>query len=493
MLVHELINCGHAEDKAIIDKGRIFTYADFRQSVKKFRNRLYALGVREGDRVGIFSRNSAEFVFTYFAVASLGAINVPINFQLSNPETAFVLKNSESKLVLTYTPLELDEYFSEENKIPQYDIATFGDENSEVEAPELSADFDENSPCVIIYTSGTTGNPKGAVLSHKNLIHNTKQCSVFKCHRECKVLCVLPMYHCFEWTCAVLHSFYCGAEIHIMANFKPKDMIEMVRTEEITDIIAVPSILSLVTALAKPEDFKSVRFAMSGGTTLPEKIITNFKEKFGLPIAEGYGLSETSPAVFLTTHGKERVGSVGNILPEEEVKLVDAEGNEVPVGEPGEVLVRGGNVMLGYWKNPEATKAAFDEDGWLHTGDVAKCDADGYYYIVDRIKEMIISMGENIYPREVEEVIYKFEGIQDAAVIGVEDKLRGQAGACFYVLKEGATIHMQSFKKFLQKNLALYKIPREFHELKEMPRTSTGKISKKQILADFLESKKIAD
>ena len=483
MLVHELIKCGHAEALAIVDKDKKFSYADFAESVKKFRNRLYKIGIRQGDRVAIFSRNSAEFVFAYFATASLGAINVPINFQLSIPETAFVLKNSESKIVLTYTPLDLEKSFDKDFQVEQYDIATFGDKDFEDDAPDLPADFDENSPCVIIYTSGTTGNPKGAVLSHKNLIH------VFKCHRDCKVLCVLPMYHCFEWTCAVLNSFYCGAQIHIMANFKPKDMIELVRENEITDIIAVPSILSLVTALAQPEDFKSVRFAMSGGTTLPEKIISNFKEKFNLPIAEGYGLSETSPAVFLTTHGKERVGSVGNILPEEEVRLVDSEGKDVAVGEPGEVLVRGGNVMLGYWKNPDATKAAIDSEGWLHTGDVAKCDSDGYYYIVDRIKEMIISMGENIYPREVEEVVYKFDGIQDAAVVGVEDKLRGQAGACFYVMKDGAKMNMHNFKKFLRENLALYKIPREFHELEEMPRTSTGKISKKQILANYLENK----
>ena len=489
MLVHDLIKCGQVDDMAIADKYKNFTYAEFAQSVKKFRNRLYSLGVRQGDRVAIFARNSAEFIFTYFATASLGAINVPINFQLSNPETAFILKNSGAKVLLTYTPLDIEEYFTEDSKVPQYDITTFGEKDFDVDAPELPADFDENSPCVIIYTSGTTGNPKGAVLSHKNLIHNTKQCSVFKCHKDCKVLCVLPMYHCFEWTCAVLHSFYCGAQIYVMSNFKPKDMIEIVRENKITDIIAVPSILSLVTALAQPEDFKTVRFAMSGGTTLPEKIITNFKEKFGLPIAEGYGLSETSPAVFLTTHGKERVGSVGNILPEEEVRLVDSNGNDVAVGEPGEVLVRGGNVMLEYWKNPEATNAAFDKDGWFHTGDVAKCDSDGYYYIVDRIKEMIISMGENIYPREVEEVVYKFEGIQDAAVVGVEDKLRGQAGACFYVMKDGATMNMHNFKKFLQKNLALYKIPREFHEIKEMPRTSTGKISKRKILELFQEKK----
>jgi len=485
LLVHDLIKCGHAEDLAIADKNRRFTYADFAQSVKKFRNRLYKLGVREGDRVAIFSRNSAEFVFAYFASASLGAINVPINFQLSNPETAFILKNSESKILLTYTPLELDEFFTAENKIPQFDIATFGNEDFEIDAPGLPADFDENSPCVIIYTSGTTGNPKGAVLSHKNLIHNTKQCSVFKCHRECKVLCVLPMYHCFEWTCAVLHSFYCGAEIYIIAQFKPKDMIDIVRENKITDIIAVPSIFRLVTALAKPEDFKTVRFAMSGGTSLPENTFQEFEQKFGLQIHDGYGLSETSPAVFLTTFGKARLGSVGNILPDEEVKLVDEKGEEVPIGEPGEVLVRGGQVMLRYWKNPKATEETIDKDGWLHTGDVAKVDEDGYYYIVNRIKELIISMGENIYPREVEEVIYKFEGIEDAAVVGVPDKLRGQVGACFFVARPDEKVNVSKLKKYLQQNLALYKIPREFHELKEMPRTSTGKISKRTIIENF--------
>ena len=489
MLVHEILNCGRSGDLAIFDEGRNFTYAETIEEVKKFRDRLHALGVKEGDRVGIFSRNSAEFIFAYFATASLGAINVPVNFQLSSRETAFILKNSEVKHVLTYEPLDLDEFFADGEKVIQHDITKFAETDCEVTAPELRKDFDENSPCVIIYTSGTTGNPKGAVLSHKNLIHNTKQCEVFKCTADCKVLCVLPMYHCFEWTCAVLNTFYRGASAYVMRIFKPKEMIDMVREYGLTDLIIVPSIFRLVTALAKPADFKTVRFAMSGGTTLPEKTFQEFKEKFNLDIHDGYGLSETSPAVFLTTYGKARIGSVGNILADEEVKLVDSNGKEVATGDPGEVLVRGGNVMIGYWKNPKATAETIDKDGWLHTGDVAKADADGYFYIVNRIKEMIISMGENIYPREVEEVIYQFKGIADAAVVGVEDKLRGQVGACFYTVADGEKVKPSELKKFLQKNLALYKIPREFHELAEMPRTSTGKISKKQILEDFLSGK----
>lgn len=484
MLVHEIINNGRSKDIAIVDEGRRITYAELKQGVKKYRNHLYALGIRQGDRVGIFSRNSAEFIYSYFATASLGAINVPINFQLSTRETAYILQDAGVKHLLTYEPLMFEEKIS----VTQHDIATFGDKIFP-DAPELPKEFGENNPCVIIYTSGTTGNPKGAILSHKNLVHNTRQCSVFKCHSKCRVLCVLPMYHCFEWTCAVLNTFYRGGANHVMRVFKPKDMVDMVREQEITDIIAVPSIFKLVTALAKPEDFKTVRFFMSGGTTLPDKIVDEFKKKFGAPIAEGYGLSEASPCVFLTTHGEERQGSCGKKLDGEEIRLVDEDGNDVAQGEVGEVLVRGGQVMLGYWNNPKATAEALDADGWLHTGDVGKVDADGYYYIVNRIKEMIISMGENIYPREVEEVVYRFEGIKDAAVIGVDDKLRGQVGACFFEVQDGAKVDIRELKKFLQKNLALYKVPREFKQIAEMPRTSTGKISKRKILEDYLLSK----
>ncbi|MBQ6131289.1 MAG: AMP-binding protein [Selenomonadaceae bacterium] len=484
MLVHEIINNGQSEAIAIVDEGRQITYAALKQGIKKYRNRLYELGIRTGDRVGIFSRNSLEFVYAYFATASLGAINVPINFQLSTRETAYILQDAGVEHLLTYEPLTFDEPLN----VVQHDIATFGDKIAP-DAPELPADFSENNPCVIIYTSGTTGNPKGAVLSHKNLVCNTRQCEVFKCHSKCKVLCVLPMYHCFGWTCVVLNTFYRGAELDVMRVFKPKDMVDMVRDLEITDIIIVPSIFKLVTALAKPEDFKSVRFFMSGGTTLPDKIVDEFNKKFGRKIAEGYGLSEASPAVFLTTHGEERQGSCGKLLAGTEVRLVDEDGNDVPPGEVGEVLVRGGQVMLGYWNNPKATAETLDKDGWLHTGDVGKVDADGYYYIVSRIKEMIISMGENIYPREVEEVVYKFAGIKDAAVIGVDDKLRGQVGACFFDVQDGATVDIRELKKFLQKNLALYKVPREFKQIAEMPRTSTGKIAKRKILEDYLAAK----
>ena len=493
MFVHELIQSGHESDIAVVDQGRRITYGDLAKAISAYRNQLYADGVRVWDRVAIFSRNSAEYIFAYMAIVSLGAIAVPINFQLSNREIVYILKDSGAKILLTYKPMEIDQDLLEMGhmgSIIQYDIASYGKPDPTIPpAPPLPSSFDEKNPCVIIYTSGTTGSPKGAVLSHRNLVSNAaEQMRVMTCKRQHHVLCVLPMYHCFGWTCSVLYPFSCGAQIVVLDSFTPKETIEVIRTEKITDMYVVPSICSLLSKLAKPEDMASVRLVLSGGTPLPLKIEEDFLEKFGIPVVGGYGLSESSPVVTMAPPERARSGSIGPLVPGIRARFVDSEGNDVPKGEPGELIIQGDNVMLGYWNLPEATKTAL-RGGWLHTGDVARMDEDGYLYIVDRIKDMIISMGENIYPREVEEVIYKFPGINEAAVIGVEDKLRGQAGACFYSMNEGATMDLKALKRYLQQNLALYKIPREFHELPLLPRTSTGKIAKREIHKIYLEKK----
>ena len=508
MLLNNIIDQGRASDIALVDHGRRVNYSEFKEAIKYCRNKLYQMGIRQGERVAIFSRNSIEFIYAYFAVASLGAINVPINFQLSNREIAYILKDAGIEHIFTYKPLDLNEHFADgdittkkvdfhagiTHKITQHDIKELNNFDKDItEAPELPKDFSENSPCVIIYTSGTTGNPKGAVLSHKNLVRNAEQMINMGCKAEHKVLCVLPMYHCFSWTCSVLYPLSKGAAVVILDSFTPKETIETIRTEKITDMYVVPSICSLLTKLATAEDMSSLRLVVSGGTTLPVQIANDFIGKFGVEICEGYGLSESSPVVTMNPYGKPKVGSAGPIIPDIKARFVDSEGNDVPKGQEGELIIKGDNVMLGYWNMPEATKEAIDKDGWLHTGDIAKIDEDGYVFIVNRLKEMIISMGENIYPREVEEVIYRYPGIKDAAVVGVEDKLRGQAGACFYSMNEGAEMNIHDLKQFLQKNLALYKIPREFHQLDDLPRTSTGKIFKRKILENFLASKNKED
>ena len=492
MLVHELINHGQGSDLAIVDQGRRFTYDEVKAAVRNCRNRLYAEGVKPGDRVGIFSRNSAEYIFVYMAVASLGAISIPINFQLSKREIAYIVKDAGARFLVTYELLNLvDALAALRCDIPlrQIEMKNIGTEKKGLEeAPGFPSHLDDHAPCMIIYTSGTTGTPKGAVLSHRNVVTNCYQISPLGCQSEHNVLCVLPMYHCYGWTCAVLYPLWAGATIVILSSFTPKETLRTIRDEHITDVYFVPSICSLLTKLGKPEDMASLRLVASAGTTLPVKIAEDFKAKFGKDICEVYGLSEAAPVVTLNRPNAVKLGSIGQPVLDIETRVVDAMGHDVPQGELGELICRGENVMLGYWNLPEASAEAL-RGGWLHTADVVRVDEDGYIFIVDRIKDMIISMGENIYPREVEEVIYQFPGIAEAAVIGIEDKLRGQAGACFYSLHEGASVNIRELKKFLQENLALYKIPREFHQLQHLPRTATGKIAKRMIWDEFQKSK----
>lgn len=492
MFVHELIENGQATDIAIIDGTRRLTYKDLCDSVAACRSRLYTAGLRSGDRAGIFSRNRAEYICSYLAIASLGAIAVPINFQLSLREIAYILQNADIHQLITDRPLQLTEALQaagHTGDLTQHDITAIAQPAVLPAAPALPADFSADSPCAIIYTSGTTGVPKGAVLSHRNLTRNSEMLEqVLHIRPTDNVLCVLPMYHCFAWTCSVLNPLHSGAAITILPSFAPKETIDVIRTERVSVLYVVPSICSLLTKLAVPADLTSVRYVVIGGTTLPLQIAKNFTAKFGLNILEGYGLSEASPVVAVNPPSLVKVGSIGQPLPDVEIRIATANGQAAPLGESGELLVRGDLVMPGYWKLPEDTAAAL-QDGWLHTGDIARMDEDGYLYIVDRLKDMIISMGENIYPREIEELLYAYPGIQEAAVIGIDDKLRGQAGACFYSVHEGETLDIRALKKHLQQNLALYKIPREFHELPALPRTTTGKIAKREILAVYQAQK----
>jgi len=495
MFVHELIQSGSEQDIAIIDGDRRLTYGELREKTEACRRRLHAAGLRTGDRAGIFSRNRAEYICAYLAIASLGAIAVPINFQLSMRETAYIVKNADIHHLITDRPLNLDaalQAVRHEGDLAQHDIGEIAQSTTLPAAPPLPEDFPDTSPCVIIYTSGTTGVPKGAVLSHRNLTRNSEMLQeVLHIQPQDNVLCVLPMYHCFAWTCSVINPLNYGASITILDSFAPKETIDIIRREKVSVLYVVPSICSLLTKLASLEDIASVRYVIIGGTTLPLQIARNFTAKFGVDIMEGYGLSEASPVVAVNPPNGVKIGSIGLPLPDIQVRTIDANGQDVPVNESGELLVRGDMVMLGYWKLPDDTAATL-QNGWLHTGDIARQDEDGYLYIVDRLKDMIISMGENIYPREIEELVYAYPGIHEAAVIGIEDKLRGQAGSCFYSVQEGQQVDVRAMKKYLQQNLALYKIPREFHELPELPRTATGKIAKREILPAYQAQKAAA-
>lgn len=485
MFVHELIHCGRPQDIAIIDGRHRITYYGLQASVEACHNRLYAAGIRPHDRVAIFSRNSASYIYAYMGINALGAIAVPINFQLSPREIAYILKDAAIHYILTDQKLDLEEALTRQDyhgSLQQLDITSCGKREPLPPAPPLPDDFHEQEPAVIIYTSGTTGTPKGAVLSHRSLTRNASMMqAVLHIAPTDNILTVLPMYHCFAWTCCVLNPFLSGAHMTILDTFTPKETIEIIHREQINVLYVVPSICTFLTRMAQRSLLRHVRYVIIGGTPLPQKIAQDFTEKFNIEILEGYGLSEASPVVAVNPPGRVRAGSIGLPIEGVDVQLADKDGQRITGDEPGELILRGDNIMLGYWNLPDETEKAL-YNGWLHTGDIARRDQDGYLYIVDRLKDMIISMGENIYPREIEELVYAFPGIREAAVIAIPDHLRGQAAGCYYTTYPEQTVDTRQLKKYLQKDLALYKIPREFHEIPQMPRTSTGKIAKRELL-----------
>lgn len=489
MLVHELIFNGDANKVAIIDGKQRILYWELQEKVSKYRNYLYNCGIRAGENVGLFSRNSPEYIYAYMALAGLGAVVVPINFQLSMREVSYIAKNAQMRFMITCQPLSLSaDVVVKQLFMPDINEMLIG--QSMPDAPQLPQSFSDEENCVIIYTSGTTGSPKGAVLSHKNLTSNASMFSAaVGIMAKDNVLCILPMYHCFAWTCAVLNPLLSGATIVILDTFSPKETTNVIKKENISLIYAVPSICNVLTRHATPEDMVSVRCVVVGGTMLPLKLSQDFTAHFGINIVEGYGLSEASPVVAVNPPQRVKNGSIGKPLTELTVRIVDEQDQPVANGQIGEIIVQGDSIMKGYFNLPEETVKAL-RNGWLHTGDLAYQDEEGYIFIVDRLKDMIISMGENIYPREIEEVLYHYPGVQEAAVVGIPDKLRGQAGVAFVVMsQDNEKPDKRKIKEYLQNNLALYKVPREINFYDELPKSSTGKILKQELVKIKLQER----
>lgn len=473
MFVHQLIQQGTTDSIAFWGNKSI-TYGQLQSEVNKYRNYFYQTGMRSGDKVGLFSRNSVEFVYSYMAIASLGAIVVPLNFQLTIREIAFIVEDAQMKHLITTTKMDLDI-----QQLNFSDITTALYSAEYESAPALPEACTDSSPCVIIYTSGTTGTPKGAVLTHCNLVSNAEAFrSILPLEPSDNVLCVLPMYHAFAWTCAILNALLCGASITILDGFSPKETLLAIKDYGVTVIYGVPPIYNVLSRMGEREDLAGMKYLVSGGASLPEKVAKQFFVKYGVAILEGYGLSEASPVVAVNPPQKPKYCSIGKALPGIEVRIIDGKGSSVPPGTVGELTVNGPNVMTGYFNLPEESAQAL-QNGWLHTGDLAYMDAEGYLYLVDRLKDMIIANGENIYPREIEELLYAYTGIIDAAVIGVPDKLRGQAAQAYLVLEEGCTLDKKALREYLQSKLAAYKIPRDFIQVDSLPKNQTGKILKR--------------
>ena len=439
LYLNDIVKDHPADKAAFIFKDQVTTYGQFRQNVEAKAAFLQARGIREGDRVGLISKNCPQFVETYFACAKAGAIVVPINFQLVPAEVAYICKDTAMKILILQQKMELKDSLAELGVETSPEEYTF-----EEMVPPAGASFHEveRSPrdaVAIIYTSGTTGRPKGAVLTQDGIVQNTVGIARrVDMMADDISLCVLPMYHCFAWVTSVCGNLYFGATIIVQETFHYGDAMKLIKKYHINAMFGVPTMYQLFVNSADPADLAQFRYFVSGGAALPRILYDEFAKKFGQHVQEG---------------------------------------NEVPVGEVGELCAKGPNVMLGYWNRPKETAYAL-RGGWLHTEDLAYRDEDGYLFIVDRLKDMIISSGENVYPREVEEVLLAHPDIREAAVIGIPDKLRGQAICAYVVPEEGAELTKRMLRKYLLGKIAAYKVPREFILCTELPRNNTGKVMK---------------
>ncbi len=475
------------------------SYHEFVEKFHRAAGALEANGIRKGDHVALILGNSPAFLVGYYAIMKQGAIAIPINPTYTPDEIGYILMNGDVKGILGIAPLveaakarlvhlpnlsvvvsvPFNGVIGPSEKIGNIEFTTLEDWLS-IEHPVKDVMNELDDTAVILYTSGTTGKPKGAMLSHRNLTSNAQSIGEYlNVSERDRTLAVLPMFHVFCLTVVVNASLAHGASIIIAPRFSPQETFELAKKEQVTIFAGVPTMYNflLQTVQAHPhfaDYFASSRLFVSGGASLPVPLLESFEKTFNCHILEGYGLSEASPVTcFNPLNGIQKPGSIGPSIIDVENKIVDELGQELPDGQVGELIVRGPNVMTGYYKMPEETQATL-RDGWLYTGDLARRDEDGYFYIVDRKKDMIIVGGYNVYPREVEEVLYKHPGVVEAAVIGVPDEEMGEAVKAFIVLKDSVT--EADLLDFCAISLAKYKCPTRLEFIDQLPRNTTGKI-----------------
>jgi long-chain acyl-CoA synthetase len=476
--------------------GRQFTYSDFVDSVAATARLLASHGIAKGDVVSLLMPNSAEYIIAYFACWKLGALAGPVNSLLKEQEIAFVMNNSEAKAALVHSEFrERIEGLSGE--LPHLKaIITFDDQSEatrEVGGSTTNLSLSNSDDAIIIYTSGTTGKPKGCLLTHGNIIANARQISEWlQFTADDRLLTIMPLFHMNAVSVTTMSALYAGGSTVISPKFSSSLFWKIISDYQITSFGSVATMLSMLLNSypeGVPEGLKTdqLRFAMCGSAPVPAEVMKKFEEIFNCPVIEGYGLSEsTCRSTFNPPDGRRRAGSCG--LPiGNEMRIVDDDDNEVPQGELGEIVLRGENILKGYFKNPEATERAF-RGGWFHTGDVGYCDKDGFFFIVDRKSDMIIRGGENIYPREIDEVLYQHPAVAAAATIGVPDPLYGEEVAAFIVLKDGKTASEEELIAYCRSELADYKCPKSIRIVRDIPKGPTGKLLKRELTRIYASS-----
>jgi long-chain acyl-CoA synthetase len=444
-------------------------------------------GVGPGDRVGIMLPNVPYFAVVYYGVLRLGGVVVPMNVLLKGREVKFYLEDPEAKVLFAWHDFaEAAEKGASEagGECILVEPGGFEELLAGVKPRTEVAERDGTDTAVILYTSGTTGTPKGAELTHDNLRRNAEVAtSLFEYSADDVVLGALPLFHSFGQTCSLNCAIRSGGTLTLLPRFDPAKALEIVERDKVTVFLGVPTMYGamLHDPAADTADTSSLKFCGSGGAAMPVEVMKAFEEKFSCKVLEGYGLSETSPVASFNHPDKERKpGSIGTPIEGVEMKVVDDDGKEVGQGEVGEIVIKGHNVMKGYWNKPDATEEAI-KDGWFHSGDMAQVDEDGYFFIVDRKKDMIIRGGYNVYPREIEEVLYEHPAVREVAVLAVPDDSLGEEVGAAVALKDGQQVTEDELRDFAKEHVASYKYPRRVWFVDELPKGPTGKILKREI------------
>jgi long-chain acyl-CoA synthetase len=449
---------------------------------------LQAKGIVPGDRVGIMLPNVPYFAIAYYGVLRAGGVVVPMNVLLKGREVRYHLEDSGAKVLIGWygfadtanegaAAAGIEPTIVEPGMFEQ--LLAFAAPLTEI------AQRSDTDTAVILYTSGTTGTPKGAELTHGNLGRNCEVAqAVFAMTEQDVVFGGLPLFHAFGQTCGLNTVVRAGACSTLLPRFDPAVALQMIERDRVTIFQGVPTTYTamLNDLAAADTDASTLRICVSGGAALPVEILRGFEERFTCKLLEGYGLSETSPVASFNHPDRDRkAGSIGTPIEGVEMKLVNDDGNAVAHGQVGEIVIRGHNVMKGYWNRPEATAEAIDACGWFHTGDMARVDEDGYFFIIDRKKDMIIRGGYNVYPREIEEVLYEHPAVREAAVIAIpHDELGEEVGAAV-VLNDGARANAAGLRGYVKERVAAYKYPRTIWLVAELPKGPTGKILKREI------------
>jgi len=484
------------------------SYAQINGAANQVANGLVAKGIGHGDKVALSCLNLPYFPILYFGILKTGATVVPLSVLLKKDEIAYHLKDSEAKAYFCFIGTEqlpmgqmgvagfqeapgCEQFYmvmpQPTDPAPMEGVATLGSlmagQSPHFEAYPTAAD----DTAVIVYTSGTTGRPKGAMLTHTGLFTNANlSTGLLSMQKDDICLVVLPLFHIFAMTVLMNNSVYNGTTAVLLPRFDAEAVFGLMAKHKVTVFAGVPTMYwGLLNYTEEKFDYaeisKNLRICVSGGASLPVKVLEDFEARFEVEIIEGYGMSEGSPVVtFNQLDIGRKPGSIGTPVWGVEVKVIDEEGKEVPVGEKGELIYRGPNVMTGYYNKPEATAEAL-KNGWLHSGDVATKDEDGFFYIVDRTKDMIIRGGLNVYPREVEEVMMKHEAVSMVAVIGIPDEKMGEEIKACVVLKDGAAVSETALMEWTKEHIAAYKYPRQISFLDALPMNATGKILKKEL------------